>query len=130
MTEHDDRLNEFLSLLDDAQRAAEADRGAYLQWVGQAGPDIARQLTEALPKAAREAGLHFVWEFPGADGLTSSDTEPPVGARVRDSTGHEWVRYDEGPAGWEPPGGGEHETWTKVAGNYGPVRVLEWGDSE
>ena len=131
MTDRPESLDDFVALLDEAQRAAQADRGAYLLWLGSAAPAIARQLTEALPAAAREAGLHFAWEFPGADGLTSADTEPPLGTWVRDSCGHVWVRYEDGgPAGWEPPGGGEHETWTKVAGNYGPVRVLEWGDDD
>ena|GEM_PF-2292532 len=130
MTERTDRLDDFLVRLDDAQRAAEADRGAYLAWLGQTGPAIARELTEALPASAREAGLRFVWEFLGAEGLTASDTEPPPGTWVRDSCGREWVRYEEGgPVGWEPPGGGEHETWRKIAGNYGPVTVLEWGDA-
>ncbi|MFI8535355.1 hypothetical protein ACIGMX_34560 [Streptomyces aquilus] len=123
-------LDDFLARLDAAQQQAGADRGAYLTWLGHAGPALAKQLTEALPAEARAAGLRLEWEFPGAQGLTARDTEPPVGTHVKTAVGAEWVRYDDGLAGWEPLGGGEHKTWTKVTGNDGPVRVLQWGDPE
>lgn len=65
--------------------------------------------------------------------LTAFDPEPPPGTLVRDNCGREWSRDDEGgPAGWTEPEADHHnpQTWTKIAGNYGPVRVLEWGDDE
>lgn len=63
--------------------------------------------------------------------LTASDPEPPPGTLVRDAGGMEWQRDEEGdPQGWEPPFSGAHESWTKVAGNYGPVIVIEWGEDE
>lgn len=60
--------------------------------------------------------------------LTSADPEPPPYTVVRDDCGQEWENSGYYPAAWEPPGGGEHETWTKIAGNYGPVTVIEWGE--
>lgn len=46
---------------------------------------------------------------------------------MRDACGGEWERdWDGGNSCWSHPGGGgDHETWTKIAGNYGPVTVLE-----
>lgn len=62
--------------------------------------------------------------------LTASDPEPPPGTLVRDDCGQKWIRYREGTVAWEPFEGGDSESWTKVAGNYGPVTVLEWGDED
>jgi hypothetical protein len=64
--------------------------------------------------------------------LTSRDPEPPVGTLVRDDCGVTWLNDGCRPACWVQPGADEHdpETWTKVAGNYGPVTVMEWGDDE
>lgn len=62
--------------------------------------------------------------------LTSVDPEPPEGSVVEDSTGCQWEADDCPPACWTRVGAPfprEPETWTKVAGNYGPVTVLEWG---
>ena len=66
---------------------------------------------------------------PAAQLLTANDPQPPPDTIVRDDTGVEWQRSgDGGVAPWEPVEGGEHESWMKIAGNYGPVLVLEWGD--
>lgn len=61
--------------------------------------------------------------------LTSSDPEPPPGTTVEMEDGQRWTRY-EGmwPGSWLAEGhevDGDPETWTKVAGNYGPVRIVE-----
>jgi hypothetical protein len=62
--------------------------------------------------------------------LTSSDSEPPPGTVVRDDCGQKWERYRDGTVAWQPVEGGDSESWVKVAGNYGPVVVLEWGEGE
>lgn len=61
--------------------------------------------------------------------LTAADPEPSFCTRVRDSFGRAWVHDDDGDywlqddhQDWDP------ESWTRVAGNYGPVTVVEWGD--
>jgi hypothetical protein len=68
-----------------------------------------------------------------SDKLTTNDPEPPEGTVVRTEWGQLWERVD-GPWGgtanwlmmprtadtdWDP------ETWVKVAGNYGPVEIVE-----
>jgi hypothetical protein len=57
--------------------------------------------------------------------LTSSDPEPVPGTVVLDATGCRWFRA-EGmwPGSWLRSGDGDPETWTKVAGNYGPVQIV------
>lgn len=65
--------------------------------------------------------------------LTSSDPEPPDGTIVLDASGTKWELYaDEGY--WLRTEGDDDcadpESWTKVAGNYGPVTVLEEGDDD
>lgn len=62
--------------------------------------------------------------------LTSSDPQPPVGTLVRDDCGREWENSGVYPCAWELAGGGDPESWVKVAGNYGPVTVIEWGDGD
>jgi hypothetical protein len=60
--------------------------------------------------------------------FTASDPQPPAGTTVIDDTGCRWTRqYNREPCGWIS----EHDTeavdpesWTKVAGNYGPVMVV------
>lgn len=61
--------------------------------------------------------------------LTASDPEPPPGTLVRDDCGTVWVNDGYRPCCWVEPGAEVHdpESWTKIAGNYGPVTVLEWG---
>jgi hypothetical protein len=62
--------------------------------------------------------------------LTSNDPEPPVGTVVRDACKRAWVRTpSSGYTYWLQPDDpdGDAESWTKIAGNYGPVTVLKWG---
>lgn len=71
----------------------------------------------------------------GAVTLSSNDPEPPEGTIVRDSQGKLWSRDDgeyggPGRANWLFYGadwfaGADPESWIKVAGNYGPVEVVE-----
>lgn len=57
--------------------------------------------------------------------LTSADPEPPPGARVLDDCGITWINSGYYPVAWiRADGEGDPETWTKVAGNYGPARVV------
>lgn len=64
--------------------------------------------------------------------LTSSDPEPPPGTIVRDDLGREWILWDKDEGGcWlRTDAGDDPESWTKIAGNYGPVTVLEYGEPE
>jgi hypothetical protein len=70
--------------------------------------------------------------------LTSADPEPPRRTFVVDDTGCMWWRtdadgIDNRSANWCTVEHGcasgsdwhDHESWTKVAGNYGPARVVE-----
>lgn len=62
--------------------------------------------------------------------LTSTDPEPPAGSVVRDDCGVLWENDGHRPACWVRPDLVEQsihdpETWTKIAGNYGPVTVIE-----
>jgi hypothetical protein len=61
--------------------------------------------------------------------LTSADPEPAPGSVVRDDCGLEWRRdYDGGRVCWSRTDvEADPESWTKIAGNYGPVTVLELG---
>lgn len=61
--------------------------------------------------------------------LTASDPEPPSGTVVRDSAGGgTWEHYEDGGY-WVRTDidDCDPESWAKIAGNYGPVTVLEWG---
>lgn len=64
--------------------------------------------------------------------LTALDPEPPPGTLVRDDCGVEWVNDGYRPCCWVQADAEVHdpESWTKVAGNYGPVTVIEWGDED
>ena len=58
--------------------------------------------------------------------LTSADPEPPPYTTVVTEGGTRWTRAaDMWPGSWLQEGheDGDPETWTKVAGNYGPVTV-------
>jgi hypothetical protein len=61
--------------------------------------------------------------------LTSSDPEPPPGTVVRDDCGVTWERYGEDEGNYwlrvDGDGDSDPESWTKIAGNYGPVTVIE-----
>jgi hypothetical protein len=63
--------------------------------------------------------------------LTSTDPQPPPGTVVRDDLGRTWERCDELDGGywWRTDTDEGPESWTKVAGNYGPVTVLEYGEA-
>lgn len=66
--------------------------------------------------------------YPVGAVLTSNDPEPMGGTVVRDDNGALWRRdnsYEHGVNWCMHPNGIEYETWTKVAGNYGPVAVVE-----
>lgn len=70
---------------------------------------------------------------PGAK-LTSTDPEPSPGALVRDDLGYYWERgEDDDRRMWYPVmddraiRDDDPESWTKIAGNYGPVTVIELG---
>lgn len=62
--------------------------------------------------------------------LTSADPEPPPGTVVRDRHGGTWELSDEAEGGmwWRTDADDDPESWTKIAGNYGPVTMLEWGE--
>lgn len=66
--------------------------------------------------------------------FTSADPEPPPYTTVETQGGERWTRQpDMWPGSWlmdRLEGDGDPETWTKVAGNYGPVTVIEWGDPD
>lgn len=92
-------------------------------------PDGTREtyrLTKATP-----SGDGFSVTFQVQRVLTSADPEPPPGTIVRDSCAGEWQRgYDEdNEPGWVRTDidGSDPESWFKIAGNYGPVTVLEPG---
>lgn len=58
--------------------------------------------------------------------MTGSDPEPPPLTLVRDVDGKQWCRVLAGEY-WISEQSADPESWTKIAGNYGPVTVLEWG---
>lgn len=69
--------------------------------------------------------------------LWSADPEPPIGTRVLDNGGDAWERYDNGYWGqiclcdndplFDCYAGDSWEEWAQVAGNYGPVTIIETG---
>lgn len=87
---------------------------------GAAGPEEPRVLPgvrDRRPHPARAAPVTV---------LTAADPEPPPGAVVRDGCGVTWRRdLDGGSVCWtRADGGGDPESWGKIAGNYGPVTVV------
>lgn len=62
--------------------------------------------------------------------LTSNDPQPPACTVVRDDCGTVWENDGHYPVCWTEPDVDYHdpESWTKIAGNYGPVTVISWGD--
>lgn len=65
--------------------------------------------------------------------LTADDPQPPLGSIVEDATGVEWLHVPgvHGGTYWLRRDGldGDPESWTKVAGNYGPVKLKAgWTD--
>lgn len=69
---------------------------------------------------------------PGAE-LTSRDPEPPEGSIVT-AIGRTWEHDGDEywPACWSSWSGtdGDHQSWIKVAGNYGPAVLVRWGWGE
>lgn len=65
--------------------------------------------------------------------LTAASPEPPSGTIVRGLGAERWERHpDGGSCSWfriddEGRPFGDPESWTKVAGNYGPVSVEKLG---
>jgi hypothetical protein len=60
--------------------------------------------------------------------LSSTDPEPPVGSVVVDCEGRRWRRFEEGRRSWAQVGDDiddDTESWTRVAGNYGPVLLID-----
>lgn len=59
--------------------------------------------------------------------LASSDPAPGPGSFVRDALGRLWYNDGYYPCCWVQPGAEIHdpESWTKIAGNYGPVTVVD-----
>ncbi len=64
--------------------------------------------------------------------LRSTDPQPPPGTVVRDHHGGTWRLWGEDGDNlwWRTDADDDPESWTKVAGNYGPVTVLEWGEAD
>ena len=76
--------------------------------------------------------LHTVLNRDDRDGvidetLTSGDTPPPPGTIVMDDCGVRWTRDDDGWWLREGRVDSDPESWNKIAGNYGPVRVVSRG---
>lgn len=60
--------------------------------------------------------------------LSSSDPQPPTGTVVVDDCGTTWINTGDYPCPWVPyRRDGDPESWTKIAGNYGPVTVQRRG---
>lgn len=85
--------------------------------------DARKPVGSRIPRPGDAPGVVF----------TAADPQPPPGTRVRDDCGLTWRRGDPrlGEDYWVrgDSTGGDPESWSKIAGNYGPVTVLEWGDS-
>jgi len=77
-------------------------------------------------------GDTWLWEYadqlvPGTK-LTSNDSEPTVGTVVVTQDDGVWLRFDGEGRSWTRLGDSDDtESWTRVAGNYGPVTVLTTG---
>lgn len=88
---------------------------------------------EAAPhRSGKGVWLHTVLNRDDRDGvigetLTSSDTPPPPGTIVMDDCGVRWTRDDDGWWLREGRVDSDPESWNKIAGNYGPVRVVSRG---
>lgn len=100
------------------------ERGNRASWIRRPG---------AGPDGRRDARLHILREKYGHALLTSNDPEPGHGVTVEDFYGDRWRRTDDGDhdgaANWEKTNVDyfEPESWTHVAGNGGPVRIVETG---
>jgi len=80
-------------------------------------------------RAMLRAGGHLAEIHAVGLAMTSSDRQPPVGTVVRDDCGQRWINSGCYPSAWMPlDHEDDPESWTKVAGNYGPVTVLSIGE--
>jgi len=63
--------------------------------------------------------------------LTAADPEPPRGTVVEGEVAGRWERTTEPDTDYWLPvdddGTADPESWNKIAGNYGPVRVVSGG---
>lgn len=86
-----------------------------------------------LPDGFASSTHEFGIEIRQQHWLTASDPERGRDVVVEEKDGTRWHRTDDGDhdgaANWEKVGVSyfEPESWTKVAGNYGPVRVVSVG---
>lgn len=80
-------------------------------------------------RAMQRAGEHLAGVH-GVAGRTLSAADPqlPAGAVVSDACGTRWVNSGRRLAWISLDHDGDPESWEKVAGNYGPVTVIRWGD--
>ncbi|MFJ8966057.1 DUF6221 family protein [Lentzea sp. NPDC102401] len=64
------------------------------------------------------------WRWWNENAMTANDPEPPPGSIVDDATGVQWLRSTGGEYWLRLDDlDGDPESWTKVAGNYGPVKL-------
>lgn len=98
--------------------------------------EIDTLVCEAAPhRSGKGVWLHTVLNRDGRDEvppqpkLTGADPEPPVGTVVVTSWDQRWTRQPEGYWLAEGREDGDPESWSKVAGNYGPVRIVESPDA-
>jgi len=103
------------------------------EWTGR----IVTTRTEERLKAEAAVGAIADGGSAGPDGpgrwLTPAEPEPPVGAIVENEAGVRWERrwHAAEGSGWiNLPGNGPHlgtRSWRVLAGEYGPVRVVNDG---
>jgi len=95
--------------------------------------EIDTLVCEAAPhRSGKGVWLHTVRNRDDRDNvidetLTSSDIPPPPGTIVMDDCGIRWTRDDDGWWLREGSCDSDPESWAKIAGNYGPVRVVSRG---
>jgi len=83
-------------------------------------------------RAMLRAGEHLAdVHSPVGRVMTASGPQPPPGSVVRDDCGQRWVNSGCYPSAWMPlDREDDSESWTKVAGNYGPATVVSWGQEQ
>lgn len=121
----------------DIQRCEGASAGGEVEMTqldelvqdGQLSIDAARVSLGLQPLGLPETGVPSKRDAPRLDvALTVADPEPPPGTTIEMESGQRWTRYpDMWPGSWLVERGeadSDPETWLKVAGNYGPVRIV------
>jgi hypothetical protein len=112
----------------DELRRCEADKRIVDEWVDKLKWEWECAYDEGA--AGMVDGLRFVInrlrEYYGVGVMNADDQEPPVGSKVRDIFDRIWTRDEHSPACWTLHDYlySDPETWTKVAGNFGPVTLL------